>query len=375
MNEELTNIRNQIDEVDRQLLPLLAKRLELVTEAGRVKSDSGLSIYAPDRESAMIASRRADAEACGVPPGLVEDVMKRIIRESYARESGNGYRTLAPTRRPVVLVGGGGKMGSLFARHFEQSGYEVRILERGDWNRAAEITQDAGLVIVSVPIDVTPETIARLPMLPDDCILADFTSIKAKPLAAMLAAHRGPVIGLHPMFGPDVASLARQVIVRCDGRMPEACDWLPRQFELWGAQIHRTDAADHDRNMIFVQALRHFTAFVYGLHLRAEDVDLDELLALSSPIYRLELIMVGRLFAQDPALYADIIMSSPENRKLIETYYTRFGEALDILRRGDRDAFIATFEDIRSWFGEHATRFLEESRDLLAQADMRTKNT
>ena len=374
MNTELADIRNQIDEVDRQLLSLLAKRLELVVEAGRVKSDSGLSIYAPERESALIASRKADAEAFGVPPGLVEDVMKRIIRESYARESGNGYKALAPTRRPVVLVGGGGKMGGLFARHFEQSGYEVRILERGDWGRAEEIIRDAALVIVSVPIDRTLETIARLPALPDDCILADFTSIKAKPLAAMLAAHQGPVVGLHPMFGPDVASLARQVIVRCDGRIPQACDWLFKQFELWGAQIHSTDAANHDSNMIFIQALRHFTTFVYGHHLRTENVDLDELLALSSPIYRLELVMVGRLFAQDPTLYADIIMSSQENREMIETYYARFGEALDILKRGDRNDFIATFEDVRSWFGEHATRFLEESRDLLAQAGMHAKD-
>ena len=46
-----------------------------------------------------------------------------------------------------------------------------------------------------------------------------------------------------------------------------------------------------------------------------ENVQLEQLLALSSPIYRLELAMVGRLFAQDPQLYADIIMSSENNRR------------------------------------------------------------
>ena len=34
----------------------------------------------------------------------------------------------------------------------------------------------------------------------------------------MLAVHQGRVLGLHPMFGPDVASLAKQVIVCCQGR-------------------------------------------------------------------------------------------------------------------------------------------------------------
>ena len=370
MQEELKDIRNRIDEVDRQLLPLLAERLGLVAEAGRIKSGSGLSVYAPDRESAMIASRRAEAEALGVPPGLVEDVMRRIIQESYAREGGNGYRALGPTDRPLVMIGGAGGMGSLFVRHFRQSGYQVRILEQGDWGKAAEILEDAALVIVSVPIDATLDTIARLPVLPPDCILADFTSVKTGPLTAMLGAHKGPVVGLHPMFGPDVASLARQVVVCCDGRDPDAYDWLLRQIELWGAQVHRTKAQDHDRNMSFIQALRHFTAFAYGLHLCAEDVDLDELLALSSPIYRLELIMVGRLFAQNPALYADIILSSKRNLDLIETYYARFGEALEILRAGDRERFIETFGRVKDWFGEHAVRFLEESRDLLAQAEV-----
>ncbi len=56
-----------------------------------------------------------------------------------------------------------------------------------------------------------------------------------------------------------------------------------------------------------------------------------QLLALSSPIYRLELAMVGRLFAQDPQLYADIIMSSERNLALIKRYYKRFGEAIELL--------------------------------------------
>ena len=67
-------------------------------------------------------------------------------------------------------------------------------------------------------------------------------------------------------------------------------------------------------------------------------------------------------------------MSSQKNRRMIETYYARFGEASDILKHGNRNDFIAAFKDVRSWFGEHATRFLEESCDLLAQADMHAKD-
>lgn len=75
--------------------------------------------------------------------------------------------------------------------------------------------------------------------MPDDCILCDLTSIKAEPLAAMLEAHCGPVVGLHPMFGPDIPSMAKQVIICSDGRMPETYQWLLKQFEIWGRAFVR----------------------------------------------------------------------------------------------------------------------------------------
>ena len=56
MVAELTALRDQIDEVDKALLNLLAKRLELVAEVGEVKSRFGLPIYVPEREASMLAS-------------------------------------------------------------------------------------------------------------------------------------------------------------------------------------------------------------------------------------------------------------------------------------------------------------------------------
>lgn len=89
----------------------------------------------------------------------------------------------------------------------------------------------------------------------------------------------------------------------------------------------------------------------------------------SSPIYRLELAMVGRLFAQDPQLYADIIMSSERNLALIKRYYKRFGEAIELLEQGDKQAFIDSFRKVEHWFGDYAQRFQSESRVLLRQAN------
>lgn len=75
----------------------------------------------------------------------------------------------------------------------------------------------------------------------------------------MLDVHNGPVVGLHPMFGPDVPSLAKQVIVYCDGRGESEYQWLLEQFKIWGASLCQISAEQHDKGMTLIQALRHFT--------------------------------------------------------------------------------------------------------------------
>ncbi|ATG74882.1 bifunctional chorismate mutase/prephenate dehydrogenase [Zobellella denitrificans] len=369
MVDELQVLRDQIDEVDQQLVELFARRLKLVAGVGEVKSRQGVPIYAPDREAAMLARRRAEAEAKGVPPDLIEDVLRRAMRESYASEKDTGFKCIKPELSKAVVIGGAGQLGGLFAHLLRLSGYPVEILEKDDWDGADALLGDAGLVVIAVPIDQTVAVIERLPVLPADCLLVDLTSVKSEPLAAMLKAHTGPVLGLHPMFGPDVSSLAKQVIIYSDGRGAGQYEWLLAQMRIWGARLQAVSAQEHDQAMSLVQALRHFTSFAYGAHLCAEQADLAQLLRLSSPIYRLELAMVGRLFAQDPALYADIILSSPRNLEMIRRYHRRFGELLDQLENGGREAFIEQFATVSAFFGDYADIFLKESRLLLAQAN------
>ena len=369
MAVELNELRDQIDAVDKQILDLLSQRLSLVEKVGEVKSEHGLPIYAPDREAAMLASRREEAEKKGVPPQLIEDILRRTMRESYASEKDSGFKCLNPELRSVVIVGGNGQLGGLFGRMFTLSGYDVKVLGSKDWHRADELLENAGMVVVTVPIHLTEGVIEKLGKLPEDCILCDLTSIKSRPLQAMLNVHKGPVVGLHPMFGPDVPSLAKQVIVYCDGRGEEQYQWLLKQFSIWGASLCQIDASEHDHGMTLIQALRHFTSFAYGLHLSRENPNIDKLLQLSSPIYRLELAMVGRLFGQDPNLYGDIILSSQENIDMIKRFHRCFGEALEILDGNDKQAFVESFDKVSDWFGDYSKQFLDESQNLLKQAN------
>ena len=370
MNEiSLEQLRQEIDAIDEQLVELMAKRLQVTGQVGSLKSKLGQPLYVPGREQALLGARRAQAEALGVNPDLAEDVLRRLMRESYLSQKGRGFKKARTDQRPVVVIGGRGQLGQVFVQWFELSGYRVHVIDVDNQAKLSSVVADAALVLVSVPIAVTSEVITALPTLPDDCILADLTSVKAQPLSAMLEAHGGPVVGLHPMFGPNISTMAKQLVVMTEGRDTAATHWLQQQFQTWGLRIEWLSADEHDQAMSLVQVMRHITTFAYGVHLMEEATNLQQLQSLSSPIYRLELTMVGRLFAQSPALYADIIMADPENFAMIRRYLARFADLLDNLERRGKPFFVETFNQVAAWFGPDAEQFLQESSALLQRAD------
>lgn len=364
---ELAPLRCQIDAIDSQLVELLAARAKVTAQVGQVKQQYALPLYVPEREKALLEARRAQAEAAGVSPELVEDVLRRVMRESYSTQE-TGFVCCRDGGGKVVVVGGHGALGQRFVSLFQRSGFVVSVLEQADWPRAAEICADAALVLLAVPIAVTAQVIAMLPPLPADCVLADITSIKAAPLAAMLQQHSGPVLGLHPMFGPDISNIVKQVVVVCHGRAAEQYQWLLQQFSVWGAVLTEKDARQHDELMQLIQAMRHFSSLVYGVHLAEEHADLSQLLELSSPIYRLELAMVGRLFAQNAELYADIMLSSVAVTGLLQRYQHRFNQLSHLLAARDKAGLMAEFAKGQAFFGPLAGQFLQESRRLLQKA-------
>lgn len=364
-DKKLQQCRAEIDAIDEQLLTLLAKRRQVTSRVGELKSQVGMPIFAPQREQQLLTKLRLQAKANDVSPQLVEDVFRRIMRDSYSSQDEQGYQCVKPDAGKVVIIGGNGQLGKVFVDLFLRTSYQVDVLEKEDWHRAAEIFSDASLVIVAVPITLTLAVIDYLKHLPKQCILADLTSVKAAPLNAMMQAHEGPVVGLHPMFGPDVNGLIKQTIIVCHGKQSDKYQWLLEQFSLWGATNYEVSPQDHDDAMAMVQVMRHFSTVSYGYHLMQENVDLDKLLAMSSPIYRLELIMVGRLFAQDPNLYADIIFSQPDNVVMMKRYVQRFLSLLTAVEQGNKTDFIEKFQQVSQWFGDDAQNFLQESKLLL----------
>jgi chorismate mutase / prephenate dehydrogenase len=362
----LESLRREIDGVDAQVVELLARRWGAVQRVVAIKTAHHLPVYHPAREEDLISQRRDQAVRAGLDPDHVEELFRSILRQSRVRQTVQVSRVPVRPGATVLMVGGGGKMGVYFGRWFEATGYEVRVLEAGDWGSVGALCAGVDAAIVSVPIDRTVWVIQELGRhLPAGCVLADITSVKAGPVSAMLSAHAGPVVGLHPLFGPATATMDQQVVVACPGRDLELAQWLLDQFTAWGNIVVPLEAREHDDLMTIVQGLRHFATFAFGDFLCHQDVNVGRTLELSSPIYRLELGMIGRLFAQDPELYAEIIFATPERRQVLLKFVESVGRHRALLEAADKEAFCAEFRRIAGWFGPFCGQAMRESSFLI----------
>lgn len=364
--QSLSTHRVRIDTIDEQILDLLQERSEIVKDVLLTKIQNKLPIYVAGREENKIQSFREMAVKRRLDPEWAEDFLRMIMSSSRASQSNSEFPCATTSPKTILILGGAGGMGSQYATLFSASGHYVRILDKNDWPKAKGLFDGVDLVVVSVPINATEKVIRdAVKFMSDEMILADFTSNKIDPLHTMLEAHPGTVVGLHPMHGPDVQNLSKQLMMVCSGRNEDQYTWVINQFQLWGMRVLIVDPERHDRIMHMVQGLRHFVALLHGSFMKDFDLKPEEILHFSSPIYRAELMMTGRIFAQDAELYADIVFANEERRQLLLKFLVHHQRLADMVRSGDKKAFIEEFEAITSFFGEFAETALNESGYLI----------
>jgi len=366
VEQKLENLRQGLDAIDQKIVSLLAERQTEVERVVALKKTYNIPVYHPAREENLISHRRNQGIEAGLDPDYIEEIYRRILRQSRVEQSAQMARKGIRAGAAVLIIGGRGSMGQYFHRWFAEAGYQVRILDRQDWPNVDRLCQGVELAMISVPIEITASVAKRIgPHLPPTCVLTDITSIKKAPLNAMIEAHKGPVIGLHPLFGPTTSSMDKQIVVVTPGRNLSGCQWLVDQFSAWGSIILQVDAGEHDKIMSIVQTVRHFATFAFGQFLCNKQIDLSRTLEFSSPIYRLELGMVGRLFAQDPSLYSEIIFASAERCTLLREYLDSLSNNLDMVEKGDKEMFLAEFKKISDWFGPFGEQAMRESTYLI----------
>ena len=176
---------------------------------------------------------------------------------------------------------------------------------------------------------------------------------------------RCEALGLHPMFGPSVHSLRRQKVVVCDVNAGDRAVWMRQELAAMGMELVEANAQQHDRMMAVIQVLVHFSTLVMGQALRRSGVDIEESLRFTSPIYRLELSFVSRLFAQNADLYAEIEMSNPHGDEVREEFLNAASSWMEAIRAGDHAQFGALYNDVATYFRDFAGEAMDLSNRII----------
>jgi prephenate dehydrogenase len=336
-----------LEQIDRQLIELLGKRISFLM--GSQQNGCG--------DRAKVTSLLAQA-------GIPEYVWQNLIINCAAASTASFSPPIVKPRR-VTVVGGRGQMGRFFVEQLSSSGHHVDILGRDGWSNAQQLLGKADLVIVSVPIEQTVAIIEKTARyLTASTVLADVTSIKTPIVQAMLDRHSGPVLGLHPMFGPGIDSFLSQNVVVCPGRQQEAYQWFLDFIASRGGKLIWCTPQEHDRMMVIVQAVRHFSTFSLGAFLAEEGIDLSRTLEFASPLYRMQLDLVSRLFAQDASLYLNVMLPG-ERPQVISRLAATYNRLAELVEKSDRTALTKEFEIACSFFGQETDRALEESNYIV----------
>lgn len=231
-------------------------------------------------------------------------------------------------RRVTVGLHGYGSFGRLVAQALEGR-VDLHIYDpvSSPGQERFEIAAACDIVILAMPVQRMRAALLVLrPLLRDDCVLIDVSSVKVEPASLMLelAPPTCAILATHPLFGPqsarrglDGAKIAL-VPVRGGREARRIAAYLRRDFRL---AIHWVTADEHDREMAYVQGLTHLIARIVG------DMTLPPI-RLSTRTFDLMREMVSLVENDSDDLWGAIVYENPHAASAIR----EFAQSLDIVR-------------------------------------------
>ncbi len=266
----------------------------------------------------------------------------------------------------IGIIGGKGSMGVWFKNFFENYDYKVMISDIDTEITNRDLACECNVVILSTPIDIAIEIASDIgPSLGEEQILMDFCSQKEDIVDAMLRHSKSEVVGIHPMFGPFTDSIKSQNIVLCHGRGENGFLWIKKLFSGAGANVTEFNPADHDRHMALVQGLTHFIAICMAKTLQKMNLHPNEVFSVSTPIFRINSDIMGRLFAQDPDLYTTLVGENKYVDGLLKLFMDSFEETKESILDGKHEQGVEFIKDIGEFLGDYREVALERSSKFL----------
>jgi chorismate mutase/prephenate dehydrogenase len=347
------DLREQISEVDRSLLELLHRRMDLAAEVGRMKADQEQPIFVPEVHDRVLRRARRHAEGCGVSEHVMEAIFDAVMRGSIERQHKVAAERRSEAGGRMLLVGGAGNMGGWFQAFGQRLGHRVDIVDpamiplpklAGRYGRIDDIESldpyDA--ILVSVPLGAMPEVLAKVVEARPRSLVIEIASIKAhlKDIIARARSEGVRVASLHPMFGPGKSPYETLTFVlACHDDPQEEKQRIEEWLRYPNTHIVSVPFDHHDRLMGWLLGLAHFSGMFFGCALRGSGLGSEELSACASTTYNRQLSTARSVLQEDPDLYFDIQYLNPHRGEVYRAARAALEDLVDAVENEDRQRF------------------------------------
>jgi chorismate mutase/prephenate dehydrogenase len=343
--------RRRLNEIDRQLIELIAERQSKSREIARVKRETGQATRDYQREREVITAARERASALGINPQIAESLMRLLIRSSLAtQEQASVAAGGAGTGQRVLVIGGAGKMGRWFCEFLVSQGFSVEssdpggapngVRDIGDFRQDA-LEQD--YIVIATPMSVADGVLRELAMRRPRGIIFDLGSLKSPLRGGLMAlkSHGCRVTSVHPMFGPDTDLLSGRHVIFVDLGHAEALEKARELFKPTMVEQVVMSLDDHDRLIAYVLGLSHALNIAFFTALAESGEAAPRLARLSSTTFDSQLDVASRVAQESPELYYEIQSLNDYGAESLEALRKAVEQIRSAVLKQDPAAFTA----------------------------------
>lgn len=354
----LDELRSRLSAVDRRLVELIAERQEIVGEIGRSKLSTGTGTRDYAREKEVLDMGRSQAEALGVDPDLVEDLLGRLIRTSLASQERD--RVIAEGKgdgRRVLVIGGAGKMGRWFVEFFLSQGFDTSIADPGvaegpgRYRNWIDAGVDYDVIVVAAPLAVSGRILLQLAVLKPPGLVFDIGSLKSPLIDGLreMQAAGCSVTSLHPMYGPDTRLLSGRHLIFCDVGDAAATAAAKELFAATMVEQLDMGLEDHDRLIAYVLGLSHALNIAFFTALAESGEAAPRLAKLSSTTFDSQLLVSAAVARDNPHLYFEIQNLNKFGLGPLDALCDAAQRIRETVAGGDEQAFVELMERGREY--------------------------
>jgi chorismate mutase/prephenate dehydrogenase len=359
----LQNLRDNLTDVDRQLVELIAERQRIVSQIGRNKRETGRRTRDYEREKEVLDLARSRAEALDIAPDLAERIMQALIQSSLASQERD--RVVAEGKgdgRRVLVIGGAGKMGGWFVDFFTSQGFTTCIADVGVQPGETTFSEwtDAGIdydvIVVATPLAVSGDILTRLAAMKPRGLVFDIGSLKT-PLRQGLNAMAEAgclVTSIHPMFGPDTELLSGKHLIVVDVGCEQATEAAGELFASTMVEQLQMSLDDHDRLIAYVLGLSHALNIAFFTALAESGEAAPKLAKLSSTTFDSQLLVSAAVAQDNPHLYFEIQHLNEFGLGPLDALCESAARIRELVAAGDEQGFVRLMKNGRDYLATRA---------------------